>query len=118
MSFLRWQVGRQRGGYDKLLLLSSAILPFDIYLLRYRKGSYVDLHIDPVEEGEKHFRLNIELWRADEGGIFEVPKYGPGRGGPIFKWGRVTLFRPDKLDHSVTEIKAGSRWVLSIGWVW
>lgn len=36
-NWFRWREGRQRSGYEKMLLLANPILlPFDCYLLRFR----------------------------------------------------------------------------------
>jgi hypothetical protein len=35
----------------------------------------------------------------------------------IFQTKNIKLFRPDLCEHSVAEIKGGTRYVLSIGWV-
>jgi hypothetical protein len=36
---------------------------------------------------------------------------------PIYSSSRIKLFRPDQSEHSVTKVRGGSRYVLSIGWV-
>lgn len=106
----RWKVGRQQSGYDKMLLLQSMWpLPFDIYLLRFRKGSEIGPHVDPVSFG-RHYRLNIVLKQAGSGGEFVC-------GSPIYASARIKLFRPDVCEHSVTRVEKGCRYLLSIGWV-
>ena len=106
----RWRPGRQGSGYAKLLL---ATLPWpigwDAYLLRYRACQGIDWHTDPVP-GKRHFRLNIELWRSGRGGLFECE-------GPVRRWGRALVFRPDHSLHRVLAVESGQRWVLSVGWV-
>lgn len=109
-NFLRWREGRQGTGYEKLLLLVNPyLLPFDLYILRYRQGSEIPLHTDPVEE-KRHYRLNVELRSARVGGKFICEK-------PILELPRFKLFRPDASPHAVTRIEAGTRYVLSLGWV-
>lgn len=106
----RWQNGRQDSGYDKMLLLWSMLpLPFDIYLIRYRIGSYIKPHVDQVKSG-RHYRLNIVLKNSKEGGDFVCSNC-------IVNTKRIKLFRPDISEHSVTEVKAGKRYILSIGWI-
>lgn len=101
---MRWQLGRQGSGYDKLLILSSALIPFDIYLLRFPTGSWIAPHIDPVD-GYKHYRLNIFL-----NGLRVLCRK------PIAEGKYWQLMRSDKVAHSVpTAEKTG--WMLSIGWV-
>ena len=107
---LRWQSGRQQSGYDKMLLLQGMWpLPFDVYILRFPEDSEIKPHTDPVSEGA-HYRLNIVLRRAREGGEFRCAH-------PIFETGRIKLFRPDLSEHSVTKITRGRRYVFSVGWL-
>jgi hypothetical protein len=106
----RWQRGRQRSGYDKMLLLQSWWpLPFDVYVLRFPQDSEIPPHADPVTIG-RHYRCNIVLKRAAEGGEFVCKT-------PIFTTERIKIFRPDACEHSVTRVVRGSRYVLSIGWI-
>jgi hypothetical protein len=106
----RWQTGRQKSGYDKMLLLQSWWpLPFDLYLLRYPEGSEVKPHVDAVSFG-RHYRLNVVVKRAAAGGEFQCAS-------PIVSTRRIKLFRPDVCEHSVSRVTQGSRYVLSLGWV-
>jgi len=106
----RWQNGRQQSGYDKMLILWGLLpLPFDIYLIRYRLGSYIKPHVDKVKSG-KHYRLNIVLKQSKAGGDFICSEC-------IINTKRIKLFRPDLNEHSVTEVKSGTRYILSIGLV-
>lgn len=102
----RWQPGRQGSGYEKMIL--CRFLFFDLYLLRYPTGSYIDKHIDPVPRW-RHFRLNFVLKKA-EGGDFVCPD-------AFLNSGRIKFFRPDIQEHSVSEVKQGVRYVLSLGWI-
>lgn len=106
----RWKKGRQDGGYDKMLLLYS-ILPikFDVYLIRYRVGSYIPPHTDNVVSG-KHYRLNIVLKKCEEGGEFLCDHC-------LINTPRIKLFRPDLHTHSVNEVKKGHRYIFSLGWI-
>lgn len=110
IAWLRWVGGRQETGYEKMLLATAPLpVPFDLYLLRYRTGSSIPAHVDPVD-GRRHFRINIVLREADQGGVFKCMQ-------PIFETRRIKVFRPDVSEHSVTEIERGERLVLSLGWV-
>ena len=80
---------------------------WDIYLFHYPEGSYIPKHKDPSKYG-KHYRFNIELKKAEEGGIFTCNKV-------IFKFWRFCLFRADSNYHKVSRIGKGSRWILSFG---
>jgi hypothetical protein len=107
---LRWQPGRQQSGYDKMLIVQSLWpLPFDVYILRYPEGSEVRPHRDPVTAGQ-HYRLNVILTRAAEGGEFHCAD-------PLYATARIKLFRPDVSEHSVSKVIRGRRYVLSIGWI-
>ena len=106
----RWQRGRQASGYDKMLLLQGLWpLPFDAYLLRFPEGSSIAPHTDPVSFG-RHYRLNIVVWRARQGGEFVCKT-------PLYASSRIKFFRPDACEHAVTPVVSGSRYVLSVGWV-
>lgn len=108
--WFKWQKGRQQSGYDKMLLATAMWpLPFDMYLLKYPRGSYIDPHTDPVTN-KKHYRINIVIKNAAIGGEFVCAT-------PIFETDRIKFFRPDACEHSVTKVEQGSRFVLSIGWV-
>lgn len=106
----RWERGRQLSGYDKMLLC-GAIWPlkFDMYLLKFPEGSEIPPHTDPVSNGQ-HFRLNIVLKNAVEGGEFICKD-------PIFETRRLKFFRPDVSEHQVSKIIKGNRYLLSIGWL-
>lgn len=106
----RWERGRQNTGYDKMLLC-GALWPikFDVYLIKFPAGSEIPPHVDKTETG-KHFRLNIVLKKATDGGQFICSN-------PIFETSRIKFFRPDVSEHQVSKIIKGSRYILSIGWV-
>ena len=106
---LPWEQGRQGTGYNKLLLLQSGLIKFDMYLLYYPEGSEITPHRDVVC-GSSHYRLNVMLKKAKCGGEFICEN-------PIFRGFRINLFRPDASTHSVTKIEEGYRVMLSIGWV-
>jgi hypothetical protein len=106
----QWQRGRQKTGYDKLLLIGSSLLiKFDCYLLRFPEGSSIPPHTDPVSN-VRHYRLNIVIKQAKIGGDFICDT-------PIFATNRIKLFRPDVSIHSVTRVEKGSRYLISIGWI-
>ncbi|MEL7296194.1 MAG: 2OG-Fe(II) oxygenase [Pseudomonadota bacterium] len=108
--FLRWRSGRQQTGYEKMLLgINPFIVPWDCYLLRYKEGAEIPSHTDPVD-GRKHYRVNVVLSEAEDGGEFECDT-------PIFASRRIKFFRPDQQPHSVSRVNAGTRYVLSFGWV-
>ncbi len=108
---IKWTPGRQGTGYLKVCLLHSKW--FDLHILKYPVGAHVPLHRDEVE-GYKHHRLNITVRRAEDGGLF----------GRELNWRqidysnrRLHYFRPDVVPHCVTRVRAGIRYVLSIGWL-
>lgn len=110
----RWERGRQTGGYDKLLLAQSSWLKFDLYLLRFPKGSAVPKHTDPSQDGYEHHRFNLNL-NTVKGGYVWYAKYTPG----LFWYAekRWLRFRPDTQEHWMDPIKEGTLWMLSFGWL-
>jgi hypothetical protein len=92
-----------------LLLQLPRPLLCDVYVLRFREGALIAPHTDPVSFG-RHYRCNIVLKRARAGGEFVCSN-------PIFATTRIKIFRPDACEHSVTQVTAGTRYVLSVGWV-
>ncbi len=92
-----------------LLATLSWPIKFDLYLLKFPEGCKITPHKDEVKKG-KHYRVNIILKKAKEGGIFKCEK-------PIYESNRIKIFRPDKNIHEVTEVKKGSRYLLSLGWI-
>ncbi len=111
MKLFKWDKGRQKTGYDKMLLaVSKRFFLFDCYLIRYPEGSGIPPHTDPSTLG-RHYRLNIILKSPKSGGEFLCKD-------PIFETKRIKLFRPDQSEHSVTTVVGGSRYVLSIGWIY
>lgn len=116
MKWLRWDEGRQKSGYEKMLLATAPFpIPFDCYLIRYKVGSEIDWHTDPVPPGKKHYRLNIFLKQAKKGGAFEIHARECWKN--VYSGWRWELFRPDIHPHRVTKIESGTRYVLSIGWL-
>jgi len=106
----RWEKGRQNTGYDKMLV-GGGYWPnsFDLYLLRFEEGQEIPPHIDKVDGGA-HYRLNIVLKTAKEGGEFLCKD-------PIYETKRIKYFRSDISEHAVSKVKKGTRYVFSIGWV-
>lgn len=92
-----------------LLLTAPWPVGFDFYLLRYRVGQGIPRHTDPVP-GKRHYRINLELVRGAQGGRLTCH-------GPHWRLGRLVAFRSDLCPHEVSEVRAGSRYVLSLGWV-
>ncbi len=106
----RWERGRQQSGYDKMLLFGTLWpVKCDTYLLKFPEGSEIKPHTDPVRTG-RHYRLNIVLKNAKEGGDFICQN-------PIYESKRIKLFRPDLCQHQVSKIIQGNRYLLSIGWI-
>ena len=98
----KWKQGRQGTGYNTLTLVNSS--RFDFHIVTYPVGSYIPPHVDELESGRKHYRLNVLLCGDD---TFECQKV-------VFKWWRFTLFRPDVNIHSVPLVKK-KRILLSFG---
>ena len=107
---MKWEGGRQGGGYFKKLICQNVLpIPFDLYLLKYPRGAHIVRHRDEVKEGN-HYRLNIVLWEAAKGGIFQTES-------AIINTRRIKFFRPDISYHSLTVVEEGTRYVLSLGFI-
>lgn len=104
---MTWEKGRQGTGYLKKLLAQGQ--SWDLYLLKFPKGSNIDGHTDPVP-GKRHYRANFVLKRARKGGEFWCRGRRAGKK-------RLAVFRPDIEIHGVSYVQRGTRWVLSLGWV-
>jgi hypothetical protein len=103
-----WEQGRQGTGYlkRKIFQFANGWFALDCYILKYPEKSYIPPHTDPIP-GHKHFRLNIVLKKAKVGGnvyYFNTRCYR-----------RIMLFRPDYIEHEVSQVQRGERIVLSIG---
>jgi hypothetical protein len=114
----KWRKGRQGTGYEIFPILFCDFLKIDLYIVRYKKGSHIPWHFDPVEPKWEHHRLNIIFKDCAVGGKFlfdsravHLVKQG------IFCKIRWTKFRPDQVEHMVTEVIEGSRTVISFGYV-
>ena len=111
MKFLRWERGRQVGNYSKLALFPqwlSILLSADAYILRFPDKCSVIKHKDPVLDGHKHIRVNVILKRPDN---LRQRMYILG---PIKRWWRFEMFRPDLYEHGLEPI-SGSMVMLSFG---
>lgn len=75
----------------------------DCYLIRCDIGCFIGYHIDPVEEGYKHYRLNIFLKGYDV--VQKLFAINPLHGKAIFHWWRFIFFRPDIQEHGLGMIK-------------
>jgi hypothetical protein len=94
MELWKWQKGRQKQTeYEKFPLWYFRIwkFGFDGYILRYQRGTSLNLHRDPIEGG-KHWRLNIKLYG-------DAMFFQENRG--TLKRSRIVLFRPDLHLHSL-----------------
>lgn len=124
MKLFTWDDGRQLSGYRKMLLATSKLLKFDVYILKIPDGAGVPKHRDPVAPGYEHHRINIDLKR---GAFFgNVVLDGPFK---TFLFGRILYFRPDIVTHWVLPNGPGfghmeewlespdSSYILSIGWL-
>lgn len=105
-----WVKGRQGTGYEKLKLFQ--FLNMDCYILRYKEGDYIPWHTDPVPN-RKHWRLNITLKNAIEGGEFMMKE--SGRFSIMSPHSPVVLFRSDIVEHCVSRVRLGRRIVLTFG---
>jgi hypothetical protein len=78
-----------------------------VYLVHYRRGARVLPHVDGLSAG-RLYKLNCVLVKPRRGGAFSCQR-------TLFNlFDRLVLFRPDRYEHAVSEIEAGSRWLLSV----
>lgn len=96
----KWNNGRQGGDYQNMKIISCKW--FDLYLIRFKAGFKLPVHVDAVT-GRTHHRLNIRLYGEDA--YF---------GDYIWKWWRFIHFRSDQ-PHGTDKLKR-NRMLLSIGW--
>ena len=80
-----------------------------VCFFRYPFGGYVNPHKDTLKSG-RHMRCNILLHDATAGGIFYI------QGEPV-KWepGDAIIYRADELEHRVSKVREGERYLLTIG---
>ncbi len=57
--------GRQGGRYTKWLLFESQLFKFDLYILHFEKGAYVNSHIDECIEGYS-LRINFPINNSND----------------------------------------------------
>jgi len=111
VKFLRWKRGRQVGSYSKLSLIPdwfSELFSVDAYILKFPDKCSVMQHKDPVLEGYKHVRMNITVKSP------ENPNDRMYCLGPVKRWRRIEIFRPDLYEHGLRPI-TGSMIMLSFG---
>jgi hypothetical protein len=85
----------------------SELFSFDAYLLKFPKGCSVMQHKDKVDEGFKHYRMNITVYNAGDG---KMNIDGP----MIIKTKRIEFFRPDLYEHGLKPI-SDTMYMLSFG---
>lgn len=100
--------GRQGGRYTKWLLFESQLFKFDLYILHFEKGAYVNSHIDECIEGYEHHRVNISWTPQNQMRVI----------GELRSWlgNRVMYLRPDR-DRHYTFPARKAYYMLSIGWL-
>jgi hypothetical protein len=82
----------------------SQLLNADAYLLCFPAGCSVMKHKDPVAEGYNHYRMNITV--SGTGRMYIL--------GPIKRWWKIEIFRPDLYEHGLTPIQ-DKMYMLSFG---
>lgn len=81
-------------------------IAFDIVGIKYRQGSELPMHRDPVN-GFKTIRFNLVL-NSTKGGEFICDSV-------IFRSRYLNIFRPDINIHGVSEVVEGTRYMFSLG---
>jgi hypothetical protein len=109
-NWFNWEQGRKKTYYSKLTIFANPFLiPWHILILKFPEGSNIPEHKDPMK-GRRHWRLNIIVKSAKEGGEFICEN-------PIIQSRFLNFFRSDINKHRVTKVVSGTRYVLSIGWM-
>lgn len=106
----KWEYGRQNNGYKKMSLFPlwlSRLIKCDSYLLDLPNGTCVPKHKDAVSAGQKHYRLNFTIKRPSNKSRMYVL-------GPVKRWWRFELFRPDLYEHGLEPLN-GNMYILSFG---
>lgn len=83
---------------------------YDCYVMRYTTGSFIPKHKDTAFFGSRHLRINAIIQDADEGGFLFIEGLNH-----VVGVGDAYVFRPDLLEHEVTEIIKGERYVWTLG---
>lgn len=137
---LKWELGRQNGGYYKAdismrarmrgpsedLVRDTVFRAFyaldqserviltenwDAWLIFYPPGSFIPWHHDEVTTG-RHIRFNATIKAAEDGGGLCIE----GEEGPIRPAvGDALIFCSSEKKHKVKTVTRGSQLVLSIG---
>ncbi len=83
---------------------------YDCYVMRYKRGSRIPKHKDTAFFGSRHLRVNALIQKASEGGRLLIEDV------PFSLYERdAYVFRPDLLNHEVTEITEGERYMWTMG---
>lgn len=84
--------------------------PWGCYLLVYEVGALKEPHKDPPKKpGGRHDRLIMLLQGAEGGDLYLAGDHY------ALEAGEAICFRPDLVEHWVTEVTAGKRIVLTLG---
>jgi hypothetical protein len=109
-TFFKWELGRKNTQYSRMTLICNPFLiPWHVLILKFPEGSHIPSHKDPMK-GRRHWRLNIIVKSAKEGGEFVCEN-------SIIQSRFLNFFRSDLYEHSVNKVNQGTRYVLSIGWM-
>lgn len=124
-----WDRGRQETGYLKsaidpddpfvagLIARSLATLypgprhGHDAWLLRYPEATSIPPHTDPaLRDGARHARLNAIIAAPPSGGVLALDDTLIELG-----LGDAVVFYPDRVQHQVSTVTGGERWIWSVG---
>jgi hypothetical protein len=103
-------VARARARYE--LTGDESLIGGDTIFLKYGFGGYMNPHFDKTGEGQ-HVRLGILLRDPYVGGILYVNEE------PVqMRAGDAVIYRADLVEHRVSRVKEGQRFLLTIGQVY
>ena len=129
-----WRDGRQGTGYSIFSLIPTWVnrtFRIDVILIRMKQGVEIPPHFDHVPIIRKiygyrvHNRLNVLIRKPSGGGgefyINALLNEHTDDDDPIYEQvfpnQRIVRFSPSSVEHGVTKIESGTRYVLSFGWL-
>jgi len=116
-----WVPGRQGTGYERASVRGPASkclaelgvsldTRHDEYLLRYPEGAFIPPHVGDALFGVGHYRINVLLEHAAEGGEL----FFDGERIELDECDEV-VFRPDIILHEVKPVTKGRRLLWTVG---
>jgi len=84
------------------------LFKFDLWIIKIPAGTCIKKHKDLLSPYLSHHRLNFTIKRPSSKARMYIL-------GPVKRWWRFELFRPDLYEHGL-EPANGNIYLLSLGW--